>query len=199
VEFPNIWPRPARLLLRFHCVLYQIPKKTTHVELAPLPAEFVALPAKCFHRGRCGPALVIADTQLSSKEPMVIWANLFTFFFVSLIPFLTAYMAETRMSSCSCRRRSSCKFGAIAELRAMDRAAIKRKWIALAAYAVAIAAAYLHPAVSLVIIGSPRKARLAGKSAATVTMTTTTAMALPRGCHAGFPLQCEPSVVHAWS
>jgi uncharacterized membrane protein len=31
-------------------------------------------------------------------EPTVIWANLFTLFFVSLIPFFTAYMAETRIS-----------------------------------------------------------------------------------------------------
>jgi hypothetical protein len=44
------------------------------------------------------------------------------------------------------------QFGASAELRAMDRAATKRNWIALLAYAVAIPSAYLHPAAPLGII-----------------------------------------------
>jgi uncharacterized membrane protein len=103
-------------------------------------------------------------------EPMVIWANLFTLFFVSLIPFFTAYMAETRLSSFTTalyagifllitlafmllQKAIALQFGSNAELRAMDRAATRRNWIALGAYAVAIPAAYLHPAVSLVIIG----------------------------------------------
>ncbi len=34
----------------------------------------------------------------------------------------------------------------------MERAASKRNWIALASYAVAIPAAWLHPAVSLALI-----------------------------------------------
>jgi uncharacterized membrane protein len=32
-------------------------------------------------------------------EPMVMWANLFVLFFVSLVPFFTEYMAETRMDT----------------------------------------------------------------------------------------------------
>jgi hypothetical protein len=45
------------------------------------------------------------------------------------------------------------QFGAGTQLRAMDRAATKRNWIALVSYAVAIPAAYMHPAISQVIIG----------------------------------------------
>ena len=45
------------------------------------------------------------------------------------------------------------QFGLSAELRAMDRAARRRNWTALIAYTLAIPAAYLHPAISLVMIG----------------------------------------------
>jgi len=90
-------------------------------------------------------------------DPMVIWANLLTLFFVSLIPFSTAYMAENRMDPFTTALYAgifllvTVAFMTDARLRAMDRAARKRNWIALAAYAVAIPAGYLHPAVSLLI------------------------------------------------
>jgi uncharacterized membrane protein len=102
-------------------------------------------------------------------EPLVIWANLAFLFFVSLIPFFTLYMAANRMNSLTTALYASIfllitvafmflqwaiskQFGADAELKAMDRAASRRNWIALILYAVAILAAYLHPAVSLALI-----------------------------------------------
>lgn len=102
-------------------------------------------------------------------EPMMIWANLLVLFFVSLIPFFTEYMAENRMNTFTTalyagifllvtvafmilQKTIAQHFGPDAKLRAMDRAASKRNWIALVSYVIAIPAAYLHPAVSLIII-----------------------------------------------
>lgn len=101
-------------------------------------------------------------------EPGVIWANLLLLFFVSLIPFFTEYMAENMHSFTTAlyagiflmvtiafmllQKEISMQFGTDAELIAMDRAASKRNWVALVSYAVAIPAAYLHPAVPLAII-----------------------------------------------
>jgi uncharacterized membrane protein len=90
-------------------------------------------------------------------------------FFVLLIPFFTEYMAETRMAAFTTalyagifllvtvafiflQKVVSGQLGSDPRLIAMDRAASKRNWIALAAYGIAIPAAYLHPAVTLVII-----------------------------------------------
>jgi uncharacterized membrane protein len=102
-------------------------------------------------------------------EPAVIWTNLLLLFFVSLIPFFTAYMAESRMDSFTTalyagifllvtiafmqfQNTIARQFGNDAELRAMDHVGRKRNWIALIAYAVAIPAAYVHPGVSLSIV-----------------------------------------------
>jgi uncharacterized membrane protein len=104
-----------------------------------------------------------------NAEPMMIWANLLVLFFVSLIPFFTEYMAETRMAAFTTalyagifllvtvafiflQKVIASQFGSDPHLIAMDRSASKRNWIALVAYGVAIPAAYLHPAVTLVII-----------------------------------------------
>jgi uncharacterized membrane protein len=104
-----------------------------------------------------------------NAEPMMIWANLLVLFFVSLIPFFTEYMAETWLHPFATalyagifllvtvafmilQKVIAGQFGSSAELIAMDRAASKRNWIALVAYGAAIPAAYLHPAVPLVII-----------------------------------------------
>jgi uncharacterized membrane protein len=101
--------------------------------------------------------------------PGVIWANLLLLFCVSLIPFFTAYMADTRMDSFTTALYAGIftlvtvafmlfqsmiarQFEGDAGLRAMDRAASKRNWVALGSYAIAIPAAYLHPAVALAII-----------------------------------------------
>lgn len=100
-------------------------------------------------------------------EPGVIWANLLLLFFVSLIPFFTAYMAEKMDSfTTACYagifllvtiafmlfQNTIAKQFETAELREMDRAGRKRNWIALVSYAAAIPAAYLHPWVSLAIV-----------------------------------------------
>jgi uncharacterized membrane protein len=104
-------------------------------------------------------------------EPGVIWANLLVLFFVSLIPFFTAWMAETRFDPFTTalyagifllvtvafmilQHRIALQFGTNHELHEMNRAANQRNWIALSAYAVAIPAGYLHPLASLAIIGS---------------------------------------------
>jgi TMEM175 potassium channel family protein len=103
-------------------------------------------------------------------EPFVIWTNLLLLFFVSLIPFFTAYMAENRMD-----RFTAAVYAAVflcvtlafmlfqeavtrqtaqedAALRVKIGAARKRNWLALGAYAAAIPAAYVHPAISLALI-----------------------------------------------
>jgi uncharacterized membrane protein len=99
----------------------------------------------------------------------VVWANLFVLFLVSLIPFFTAYMAENRLEPFTTalyagifflitaafmilQKVIASQFGSDNDLKEMDRGARKRNWIALASYAVAIPAAYLHPAVPLVVI-----------------------------------------------
>jgi uncharacterized membrane protein len=100
-------------------------------------------------------------------EPGVIWANLLLLFFVSLIPFFTAYMAEKMDSFTTALypgvflmvtiafmlfQNMIARQFRTAELRAMDRAGRKRNWAALVSYAVAMPAAYLHPAVALTIV-----------------------------------------------
>ena len=90
-------------------------------------------------------------------------------FFVSLIPFCTAYMAEHRMDSFT-TALYAVNFLLITvafmffqwaitrqiDLTAMENAAVRvanwRNWIALALYALAVPAAYLHPVISLGLI-----------------------------------------------
>jgi uncharacterized membrane protein len=104
-----------------------------------------------------------------TADHMVVWANLLVLFFVSLIPFFTEYMAETHLHPFATalyagifllvtvafillQKVIARQFGSDPELQAMDRAANKRNWIALVAYGAAIPAAWLHPAVTLLII-----------------------------------------------
>jgi uncharacterized membrane protein len=106
-------------------------------------------------------------TQLAHHG--VIWANLFALFFVSLIPFFTAYMAVNEMMPFATalyagnfllvnttfmilQKVISLQHGADTELQEMDRAANKRNWFAVGLFAIAVPAAYLHPSVSIAII-----------------------------------------------
>ena len=99
----------------------------------------------------------------------IIWANLLVLFFVSLIPFFTAYMAENRMQPFTTALYAGVFFlvtvafmilqKTVANESAPDgeskqryRTASKRNWIALVAYVFAIFAAWLHPALSLIVI-----------------------------------------------
>jgi uncharacterized membrane protein len=102
-------------------------------------------------------------------EPMILWANLLVLFFVSLIPFFTEYVAETHLHPFATalyagifllvtaafmllQKVVAVQFGSDPGLKAMDRGASRRNWITLVAYALAIPAAWLHPAVTLFII-----------------------------------------------
>jgi uncharacterized membrane protein len=104
-----------------------------------------------------------------SADHLVIWSNLVFLFFVSLIPFFTSYMAENRMNSFTTALYAvnfllitlafhlfqwaiTRQLAEEAELTRMARAATYRNWIALLLYALAIPAAFLHPAVSLALI-----------------------------------------------
>jgi len=99
----------------------------------------------------------------------VIWSNLAFLFFVSLIPFFTGYVAETRMDPFPTalyaaiflaitlafmifQRSITKQVVDIADARAMCEAGGRRNWIAAAIYALAIPAAYIHPAISLGLI-----------------------------------------------
>jgi uncharacterized membrane protein len=99
----------------------------------------------------------------------VIWSNIAFLFFVSLIPFCTAYMAENRMNSFTTALYAvnfllitvAFMFFQWTITRQIDmtdresaavRMATRRNWVALLLYAVAIPAAYLHPAISLALI-----------------------------------------------
>ncbi|HEY0701740.1 MAG TPA: TMEM175 family protein [Candidatus Acidoferrales bacterium] len=101
--------------------------------------------------------------------PLVIWANLLFLFFVSLIPFLTAYLAENRLNSFTTALYSfECvlinlsfhylqgtvvrEFGDDPRLQAMARGLKRRNRLALLAYALAVPAAYLQPYISFALI-----------------------------------------------
>ncbi len=102
-------------------------------------------------------------------DSLVIWANLAFLFFVSLIPFFTEYMAANRMNPFTTalyagifllmtlafmllQRSITRQFSERADLQEMTRAATWRNWIALTFYTLAIPAAYLYPALSLVLV-----------------------------------------------
>jgi uncharacterized membrane protein len=99
----------------------------------------------------------------------VIWTNMAFLFLVSLIPFCTSYLAENRMHAFTTALYAgnfllitvAFMFFQWAITRQIDmtegesaavRMATKRNWVALLVYALAIPAAYLHPAVSLALI-----------------------------------------------
>jgi len=99
----------------------------------------------------------------------VIWTSMGFLFFVSLIPFCTAYLAERRMDSFT-TALYAVNFFLITvafmffqwsitrqiDMTSSENAAVRvanwRNWIALALYALAVPAAYLHPAISLSLI-----------------------------------------------
>jgi len=101
--------------------------------------------------------------------PLVIWANLLFLFFVSLIPFFTAYLAENRLDSFTTALYSfefvlinlsfmflqgtiAREFGDDAKLQAMARRSKRRNWLALMLYALAVPAAYVQPYLAFVLI-----------------------------------------------
>lgn len=107
--------------------------------------------------------------RVQRAELSVMWANFCFLFFVSLIPFFTAYMAESRMTSFVTAVYSSLfllvtlafmllqrvilkQLPKNDNLATMERGANKRNWVALVLYGLAIPAAYLHPAISLALI-----------------------------------------------
>jgi len=103
-------------------------------------------------------------------DSLVLWTNLLLLFIVSLIPLFTEYMAAMRMARFPTALYAA-SFVAVdlafmlfegrvsrqidpEDTSTLDarRRARRRNWIACALYAVAVPAAYLHPAVSLGII-----------------------------------------------
>ena len=108
--------------------------------------------------------------HLRHADALVLWTNLLLLFLVSLIPFFTEYMAATRMARFPTALYAS-SFVMVAagfmlferqvalqidtqdsETLVSRRRANRRNWIALGLYAIAVPAAYLHPAVTLSII-----------------------------------------------
>jgi len=106
---------------------------------------------------------------VEEADSVLIWTNLIFLFVVSLIPFSTAYMADTHMEPFPTALYAGVflsitvafmffqwaiarQFAEDAESRAMYRAGVRRNWIAAVLYALAIPAAYLHPAIALGII-----------------------------------------------
>jgi uncharacterized membrane protein len=100
----------------------------------------------------------------------ILWANIALLFFMSLIPFFTAYVGQTRMSSLSVLLYALSMFMAgmaFYILRAAisikhfhdsdavhlaNRAAERKNKVALAIYVLAMIAAYWHPAVSMTLV-----------------------------------------------
>ena len=103
-------------------------------------------------------------------DSLILYTNLLLLFLVSLIPFFTEYMAETRMARFSTAIYAA-NFVVVAaaftlfehrvalqidpddkEIQQARRLANRRNWFALGLYALAVPAAYLHPALSLALI-----------------------------------------------
>ncbi len=99
----------------------------------------------------------------------LVGANLFALFTVSLIPFSTAYLAENQMAAFTTafyatvlliatiaylilQKTINAQADTTVEARERKRTANKRDWISFIAFTLAIPAAYLHPAVSLLLI-----------------------------------------------
>jgi len=101
----------------------------------------------------------------------VIWANLAFLFFVSLIPFFTAYLAENRLDSFTTALYAfDCvlialsfmllqgtivrEFGDDQKLQALARGSKRRNRLAVLVYFLAIPAAYLQPYLAIAMIFS---------------------------------------------
>ena len=108
--------------------------------------------------------------HIRHADARLLWTNLLMLFMVSLIPFFTEYMAETRMAPFSTALYAASfvlvdasfmlfEGGVARQIDPEDastlqarRRANRRNWIALALYAAAVPAAYINPALSLAVI-----------------------------------------------
>jgi uncharacterized membrane protein len=105
-------------------------------------------------------------------RPSIIWTNLLFLFFVSLIPFLTAFLAENRLNSFTTalyalefvlitisfhflQGNVVSDFGDDPKLRAMARTIKRRNRWALVLYSLAVPAAYIHPYLAFALIFGP--------------------------------------------
>jgi uncharacterized membrane protein len=99
----------------------------------------------------------------------ILWCNMVLLFFISLIPFATAYMGENRMNPvsvalycavllvCNCgfvglRLAIARHFGEDARLRAWHRAALRKNWLATGLYAAGVVLAFFWPGLALVLV-----------------------------------------------
>ncbi len=99
----------------------------------------------------------------------VIWANLAFLFFVSLVPFVTAYLAENRLNAFTTALYAGMcvlitisfnflqgtivrEFGDDQKLQTLARGSQRRNWLALMIYILAIPMAYVQPYVSIAMI-----------------------------------------------
>jgi uncharacterized membrane protein len=99
----------------------------------------------------------------------ILWFNIVLLFFLSLVPFATAYMGENQMSALpvalycavlmvcglafsSLRVAIARHFGGDTQLQAWNRAAARKNWFAVAVYAAGIPLAFFSPALSLVLV-----------------------------------------------
>jgi uncharacterized membrane protein len=100
----------------------------------------------------------------------ILWTNIILLFFMSLIPFFTAYVGQTRMTSLSVLLYAvvmflaACSFFALREAIAVDHfhgsdameaanhAARRKNVISLGIFVLAMLAAYWHPAVGMVLV-----------------------------------------------
>lgn len=103
-------------------------------------------------------------------DTALLWSNILLLFFLSLMPFLTAYVGETHMASfpvfCYATNMLVCgvcfmalaaliarnHFCGDAEAELLYRASLKKNLIAIALYAVAIACSYSRPMFSMTLI-----------------------------------------------
>ena len=107
--------------------------------------------------------------QVKRVDARILWANMILLFFLSLVPFFTAYMGETGMGRLAVTLYSTClllcamSFWLLRvaihlhnhdDANHMDiyRAAGKKNLTAAGMYLTAIAFAYISPAVSLLLI-----------------------------------------------
>jgi uncharacterized membrane protein len=100
----------------------------------------------------------------------LLWANTGLLFFASLVPFATAYVAETRLAAfptavyAALQCLNGLAFGALFRVIAAQRddeafrsrARIRRRWnrIAIAVYAASIVAALFSPVVSILLLAA---------------------------------------------
>jgi len=99
----------------------------------------------------------------------IVWFNIALLFFLSLVPFATAYMGENHMTALSvalyCAVLTVCglafaglrvaiarHFGDDAEMQAWNRAAARKNWFAIALYAAGTAIAFLSPTLALILV-----------------------------------------------